>query len=237
MCDFFKWLVNPDNINSNIYGLITVLLSGLVSWLISALYFRKGNRNALRLNVVFPIKRILKESKSWKNYRTLEDLSKSYETKYLTKGEQSLLNQFLLAYKDVCSYSYSSVCAESLYSYFLYKLKQSGIEIYPVPIVINDEIVDYEEPVDLLYLIDDLTRIIENRPPEYEEEDILVNEVTSLFKFYCEKYFGGKDIIYFDDFTLDEVLKKARIRHEWNEKLNAYKNAENKLLQMRIFNE
>ena len=101
MCDFFKWLVNPDNINSNIYGLITVLLSGLVSWLISALYFRKGNRNALRLNVVFPIKRILKESKSWKNYRTLEDLSKSYETKYLTKGEQSLLNQFLLAYKDV----------------------------------------------------------------------------------------------------------------------------------------
>lgn len=43
MCDFFKWLIDPDNINSNIFGFITVLLSGLISWLISAIYFRIGN--------------------------------------------------------------------------------------------------------------------------------------------------------------------------------------------------
>ena len=235
MFDFFRWLVNPNNINSNIFGLITVVLSGLVSWLISALYFRKGNRNSLRINIIFPIKNILKEPRSWKNYKVLEELSKSYDAKYLTKHELTLLNQLLSAYKVVCTYNYSYVCAESLFSYFKYKLKQNGIDTQPVPIVVDGEIVDYEEPIDLLYLRDDLARTIENRPPEYEDNDTLVDEVKSLFKVYCKKYFTDKEIVFFDDSTLDEVLKKARIRHEWNEKLANYKEAEKQLLQVRIF--
>ena len=91
MCDFFNWLVDPNNINANIFGLITVFLSGLLSWLISALDYRKGNRNALRLNVIFPIKRVIVEPRSWKNYKALEDLSKSYDAKYLTRHEQNML--------------------------------------------------------------------------------------------------------------------------------------------------
>ena len=236
MCDFFRWLVDPENINANIFGMITVLLSGLISWIISALYFWKGNRNALRLNVLFPIKRILKETKSWKNYKALEDLSKAYDAKHLTKREQKLLNQFLLAYKDVCTYSYSFVCAESLFSYFKYKLKQNGVDTQPVPIIIDGEIVDFEEPIDLLYLRDDLTRAIENRPPEYEEGDVLVEEVKSLFNTYCKEFFTDKEIIYFDDLTFDEVLKKARIRNEWNEKLDNYKEAEKQFIHMSAFN-
>lgn len=237
MCDFFKWLIDPDNINSNIFGFITVLLSGLISWLISAIYFRIGNRNALRLNVIFPIKRILKEHKSWKNYKAIEDLSKAHDTKYLTKHEQKLLNQFLCAYKNVCTYSYSFVCADSLFSYFCYKLEQNGIDTKPVPIYIDGEIVDFEMPTDLLYLTDDLERIIKNRPPEYEDDDTLVKEVKSLFKIYCTKYFTDKEIIYFDDFTFDEVLKKSRIRNEWDEKLSNYKEIEKKLLSLNLFKE
>ena len=235
MCEFFKWLVAPENINSNIFGMLTVLLSGFISWLISALYFRMGNRNALRLNVLFPIRRILDEPRSWKNYKALEELSKVYDAKYLTKKEQKLLNEFLSAYKTVCTYNYSYVCAESLFSYFHYKLKQNGIDVTPVPIVIEGEIVDYEEPVDLLYLRDDLTRAIENRPPEYEESDILIEEVKALFQAYCKEFFTDKEIIYFDDLTFDEVLKKARIRNEWNEKLAKYKETEQQFIQMSAF--
>ena len=236
MCDFFKWLVSPDNINANIFGMITVLLSGFVSWLISALYFRKGNRNALRLNVIFPIKRTLEEPLSWKNFKVLEDLSKAYDAKYFTKHEQALLNQFLLTYKSICTYSYSSVCAESLFSYFCYKLQQNGIDTKPVPIYVDDEIVDFEEPIDLLYLQDDLAKVIDNRPPEYEEDTILTDEVKSLFKFYCKKYFSDREITYFDDLTLDEVLQKARARHEWNQKLENYKKVKQKFIQLRVFN-
>ncbi|MBR5273216.1 MAG: hypothetical protein IKU25_07495 [Clostridia bacterium] len=234
MFDFFKWLVNPNYINSNVFGLLTVVFSGLVSWLISALYFRKGNRNALRLNIIFPIKNILKEPRSWKNYKGLDELSKSYDAKYLTRHEQTLLSQLLSAYKVVCAYNYSYVCAESLFSYFKYKLKQNGIDTQPVPIFIDDEIVDYEEPIDLFYLRDDLARVIENCPSEYED-DALVEEVKSLFKAYCKEFFTDKEIVFFNDSTFDEVLKKARIRHEWDEKLANYKEAEKQLFQVRIF--
>lgn len=237
MGDFFRWLVDPENINANIFGMITVLLSGLISWIISALYFWKGNRNALRLNVIFPIKRILKETRSWKHYNALEELSKVYDAKHLTKHEQKILNEFLLAYKVVCTYSYSYVCAESLISYFKYKLTQNGIDPQPIPVIINDEVVDCESPVDLFYLRDDLVRIIDDRPSEYEEETAVVEDVKSLFKFYCKEYFTDKEIEYFDDLSFNEVLKKARIRNEWNEKLSAYKEAEKELYQLKIFKE
>jgi len=125
MFDFFRWLVNPDNINSNIFGLITVVLSGLVSWLISALYFRKGNRNSLRINIIFPIKNILKEPRSWKSYKVLEELSKSYDAKYLTKHELTLLNQLLSAYKVVCTYGWQNVVYNCHHTKFPRKASQN----------------------------------------------------------------------------------------------------------------
>lgn len=132
---FFGWLFTCEHI----FTLATVLLSGLISWWISAAYFKKGNRNALRLNVLFPMRRIISEQRSWKNYKILEDTSKAHDAKYLTKKERTALTAFLSAYKNVCSYNYSSVCAESLFSYFCYKLEQNGINTKPVPIEIDDE--------------------------------------------------------------------------------------------------
>ena len=76
MGDFFAWLFTGEHI----FTLVTVLLSGLISWWISAAYFRKGNRNALRLNVLFPIRRIISEPRSWKNYKLIEDASKDHDS-------------------------------------------------------------------------------------------------------------------------------------------------------------
>ena len=45
MCEYIKWIFNPDNINTNIFTVISVVLSGLISWGISAIYFSRGNRN------------------------------------------------------------------------------------------------------------------------------------------------------------------------------------------------
>lgn len=64
MKDFLLWLFTAEHI----FTLVTVILSGLISWAISAEYFKKSNRDALRANVLYPIKRLLSESRSWKNY-------------------------------------------------------------------------------------------------------------------------------------------------------------------------
>ena len=52
MKDFLLWLFTAEHI----FTLVTVILSGLISWAISAEYFKKSNRDALRANVLYPIK-------------------------------------------------------------------------------------------------------------------------------------------------------------------------------------
>lgn len=231
MGEFIAWLFTGEHI----FTLATVILSGLISWWISAAYFRKGNRNALRLNVLFPIRRIIEEPRSWKNYKIIEDTSKEHDSKYLNKNERTALTNFLSAYKSVCSYSYSSVCADSLFSYFCYKLEKNGINTKLVPIVIEDEIVDYDIPSELFYLQDDLSKIIEDRHYEYDEDGNTTDIIKDLFAHYCKEYFSDKKIDYFDDFTLDDVLKKSRVRNEWDEKLSAYKLAKETFLGLKVF--
>lgn len=231
MSKFFTWLFTYEHI----FTLLTVLLSGLISWIISAIYFRKSNRNALRLNVLFPMRRIISEPRSWKNYKLLEDNSKEHDSKYLTKKERTALTTFLSSYKSVCSYSYSSVSAESLFSYFCYKLEKNGINTKPVPIEIDDEIVDYDTPSELMYLRDDLSKIIEERPYEIDEDGSTTDIIKTLFEAYCKEYFSNKRIDYFDDFSLEEVLKKSRVRNEWDQKLSAYKLAEKTFLGLKVF--
>ena len=63
MCEYIKWIFNPDNINTNIFTVISVVLSGLISWGISAIYFSRGNRNNLRASVLCPIRRLLENKK------------------------------------------------------------------------------------------------------------------------------------------------------------------------------
>ena len=53
---FFAWIIDQNNINANIFTLITVILSGLISWIISAIFYNKGNRENLKLSVIYPIK-------------------------------------------------------------------------------------------------------------------------------------------------------------------------------------
>lgn len=228
---FFAWLFSGEHI----FTLVTVVLSGLVSWWISAAYYRKGNRNSLRLNVLFPMRRIIAEPRSWKNYKILEETSKEHDAKYLTKKERTALTAFLAAYKSVCTYSYSFVCAESLFSYFCYELEQNDINTKPVPIIIEDEVVDYEEPSELLYMRDDLSKIIEDRPFEYDEEGSTTDAIKALFATYCKNLFTDKEIDYFDDFSLEEVLKKSRARSEWDEKLSAYELAKETFLGLKVF--
>lgn len=50
---FIEWFLS--NWYANCFTIITVVLSGLISLIISAVYYRKGNRNNLRMAVIHPI--------------------------------------------------------------------------------------------------------------------------------------------------------------------------------------
>lgn len=119
---FIEWFLS--NWYANCFTIITVVLSGLISLIISAVYYRKGNRNNLRMAVIHPIIRLLQDAYSRKNYDKLNEIAKDYSTRYLTKTEEQKLNSLLMAYKEVSTYNDISVNADILFSYFEYTLKK-----------------------------------------------------------------------------------------------------------------
>ena len=233
MLEYFKWIINPEYINSNIFTLISVILSGAISWIISAVYFSVGNRNNLKASVLHPIRRLLDSSPSWDKYRSLTECCKDYSMKYLKRKERPIIEELLSSYKDICRYNYESVCAESLFSYFNYKLKKNGVDPSPVPVYIEDELVDVEFPPDMLYFREDVARAVEQYPPEYDTENC-TNAVLKLFEVYCKKCYTDKKIDFFDDNSLLEVLKNAKNRSDWNDKFSRFKVAKETFLNMNV---
>ena len=122
---FQQWFDNEWY--SNCFTIITVIVSGIISLVISAAYYHKGNRNNLKMNIIHPIIRLFEEGYSQQNYKNLCEISKDYTSRYMNRNEMSCLNQLLDAYKEVCRYNDVSVNADSLFSYFEYKLKKNNI--------------------------------------------------------------------------------------------------------------
>lgn len=54
---------------------------------------------------------------------------------------------------------------------------------------------------------------------------------------YCKEYYSSKEIEYFDDYTLQEVLEKSKIREEWDNKFDAVKDAKEQFLTLKIAKE
>ena len=116
MEEFIKWFLN--NWNANIFTLFTVLLSGIISLMISAAYYRKGNRNNLKMSVIHPIISILNDSYSRNNYKKMEKISKEYSVRYFKRKELKKLDKLLETYKEISAYNDIQINADSLFSYF-----------------------------------------------------------------------------------------------------------------------
>ena len=111
-------------------------------------------------------------------------------------------------------------------------MKKSGIDPTPVPIYIDGELVDVEAPQDMLYLRDDLEKVVNKFHPGFETEKC-EDGVTQLFRYYCKEYYTDKKIVFFDDCTLLEVLKKAKNKGEWDDKFERYKRAKEAFLAIK----
>ena len=154
MDELIQWLA------INWLTIVSIILSGIISLVVSAAYYHKGNRNNLQMTMLFPIVRLLNDSYSLANYKNLCDLSQNYCARYLTKKERAVLVSLVSAYSEVSNYKEINVNADSLISYFEYTLKNNGIVVKPVPIIIEDETVGYDYPPDYHYIDIDLQNIL-----------------------------------------------------------------------------
>lgn len=99
----------------------------------------------------------------------------------MKQRSQSLLS----AYEEVSLYNDTCVNADILFSYFEYKLKEHNIDVKPVPMEYEGEIVYYDYPPDLHYLSYDLERILKKNDTEIEPDESK-SAIIALYAHYCK---------------------------------------------------
>lgn len=236
MIEYLRWVIAPENRNANIFTFITVVASGIISWLISAVYFRKSNRDTLNAAVFYPIRRLLNEGISADNYQTLIELTKDYSMRYIKNKERPVIEELLSAYENVKDYKKEETYANSLYDYFKLRLRKSGVNTKPVPVRDEGELVAQEEPGGVKYLASDLQKIFENNCITDEEdcEWEYKEEILRVFKLYAKECYGvDKEIPFFDDHSIIEVLKTSKTQKKWDVKYERYKAAKEAFLNMK----
>lgn len=202
--------------------------------MISALYYRKDNRNNLKMSVIHPIVRLLKDEYTWDNFNSLCHISEEYSTRYMKKNERKKLLSLVSSYKEIRAYNENRVNAQILFSYFEYKMKENNINTTSVPIEDDDgEIVYHDYPLDEYLFIQNLENILVKHPPDSCSNEC-ENNVVFLYNCYCKEYYTSEEIIYFNDYTLSEVLKKSKIRVKWDNNFSEVEKAKKDFLDLNI---
>lgn len=236
---FIEWFSN--NLYANIFTILTVVISGLISWIISAYYFNSSNRKNLEMSVIYPICNIINKTIDSNNYKILEKLSKDYSVRYMKKNEKKQLLLLLETYKETISKTLISAQIKSLYSYFEYCLKKADINIYVIPIEYNEEIVDYMPPPELNDLYDQICKILNGYDYGffyYDEypftEEQIEKSLKKLFSYYAKKYFGETDINFFDDYRLAHIIEKSEEVKQSNLAREKYFKSKEDFLNLKI---
>lgn len=223
-------------LNDNWLTIVSIILSGLISLVISACYYGKGNRSTLQMTMILPIINLFKDQYSVKNYYVLSDLSKNYCVRYLTKKEKRLLSQLIFSYKVISRYSTINMNANILFSYFEYVLKKNDIEAKPCPFIHEGEILYYEYPPDLFYLNSDLEHVLNKYDPDFEPKECQ-EALLSLFIAYSKKEYGISHLQFFNDYDLKEVLAKSKIKKDWDSKFEEIDNIKNQFFDLKVVKE
>lgn len=232
-----SWLV------SNWLTVASILISGVISLVISAVYYYKGNRSNLQMTVLFPIMRLLNESYSKKNYEKLCELSQSYCVKYLKENERRNLIQLVSNYGEITEYNEIKVNVISLISYFESVLNKNGIETKNYPLYIEDDLVDYDYPPNYKYSIyENLENVLE----EYTLEDgeIEIDEYEArmiyIFNYFQKKYFSkntNEKVKYFTDQSIVDILEKSKYQKKWDDKFKQMSKVKNEFLNLKAVKE
>lgn len=218
--------------------IVSILLSGLISLIVSAYYYHKGNRSNLQMTILYPVLRILHSSNSEENYNKLCELSQNFCARYLTKKERRSLAKLISAYEKIKDYDRCSVNADSLCEYFEETLQKNGIEVRVCPIYDdNNELVYYNYPDDFFYMRYALEEILKQYYFEFEDEEC-ENSIIFIFSSECKRVYGYKEKIdYFKDHNLKYIFDNSKDQKKWNKKFDRYKEAKDEFMSLKIVKE
>lgn len=214
---------------------IAIFISAIASLIISKTYYDKANRESVLMTVIFPIVKLLNQRYySRKDYEALFEINSSYAVKYLQKKERDKLLELLSAYRDVCRYSKEDADTSCIMAYYDYKLRENDVNPKPCTIKDNDgEIVADDYPPDYNYLQDYVYEIVSSYDfIEFPEKCTI--KIAEALKKYTKKYYTDKNIVYFEDYSIEKVIELSEVSKKWNDKFKLADKSKEEFLGLSI---
>lgn len=211
-----------------------IIISSMISLLISMMYYRKGNRDELLMSIIFPVVQLLDKRYSKKTYEELFALKSNYAIRYLRKKERKVLMLLIEQYRVVCRYSKSEADTDCILSYFDFKLSESGINPKPCPIYDDEgEVVADDYPPDYFHFADYIYNIVSRMEFEISLEEAEKNIIAS-FKKHVKTYYTDKEINWFKDYSIEEVIQKSQISQKWKDNFQLMEERKKQFMDLSI---
>lgn len=222
------------------FTFITVILSALISLLISAYYFRKGNRANLEVSVIYPLCNALKKSYSNENYELISKLSKEYSIRYMNTKEKIQLNKLLKAYELIANSSMNSISATILSLYFEYKMKEANININCIPMEDEGKLLGYVKPYELSFMYDDILKLLkitnfyfyENYG--YQWGGSIEEEITKIYHKYINICQFSNEVEFFKDKSAIQIVECSKEYKKWKDDLKNFAKEKEQFLNLKI---
>ena len=235
---FYKWFLL--NFYDNLFTIISIIVSGIISMTISYIFYHKSNRSAFEKEVIYPMIAILNQPAKVEFYKELQRLVQNYTFRYVTKKESDVINNLLNSYKDISEYTLTGERAECLEDYFYNKMDEIKAEVKMIPLRIYDpdpEIVGWDYLPDFDRLIKDLETIVRQYTDNYCDEDLYElyeKDVINCYNDYFERFYDSKEIACFKDFSLQDVFQNSKVEAKWRNKFERFYKFKNIFTQLKI---
>lgn len=213
--------------------ILSIILSGAISWGVSAIYFYKGNRVNLQSAIIIPLLTITEEPVSRKNYAEIKEFSRSPLTRFLSKDEKKKFFKVVTEYRFVYSYNENSANATAVVTDVEHRLKNMGINPRCIPIELEDSSYEYIYPEEINYLHNDIEKVFEKFYWQTENKEC-TEQILLLIKNFAKNLYTNNIIDLCKDYDLKTIIDSAEITDKWNWKFDKYNKAKQEFEALRI---
>ena len=214
---------------------LAIFLSAVASFVASKIYFDKANRESVLMTIIFPIIKIL-DSRFYNqaNYEALYKINASYATKYLKRDERNKLLALLTSYRNVCRYTKESADTNSIMAYYTLKLEENGINSKPCTMTDGEgNFVDLDFPPNYNLLENHVFEIVSSFD-FVQSPGACSKKIAEAFNRYTKKYYTDKEIAFFEDCTITEIIESSEIAKKWEEKFRMANKCKQEFLNLAI---
>lgn len=206
MEQFNKWCSEY----SGLVSLVSVILSGLVSLIVTVIYYKKSNVNNVKASIVDKIYEILEQPFSRNNRILLTTLVHQYSISFLNKKQKKCLYDLDKSYSAISIKRLQNIEASAIVKHYHSVLKKRiSIEVQPLyddeNNWIDDEIPDGADIE--LYIF--LTQLNDKHWLDYENDLDIEEKINKLLAENAKNVFGYEETIdYFEGTSVNKIINE-----------------------------